>query len=1562
SHSLDQLRHFKFLGSVMCPHIIMRIHIFFFTQECSACQNPRIVFSVGLHSDVTIPSPVTFVPCDSSLAGIICSLPRAAEPKWVYPRRADIAEGRDVTMSPEAIVPHIRSVTEDVTPGLVQSTPTPLTLTVSSNFPSHRFPPLVDTLPLAVDEQEETSKGLGEPQVAREASLVDEMPVECARTPDRVRSLVELKDVDGLVTEEKGGEDPLPQLEPEEVPALIAVDKHVARAADRDEMSQSTLSSTTTHDSTDALDTHGRPEKKTSVSVSTHSAGDADGSGGDGFVCSLNIQYQEVLKKKPVVVLERLPPASLESRVRMSGSGNSLMDSLTVDTDLDSLPDSCHSRRDRGNRTASAKAEKISPLTEMLEASSTVVNTAQLTSERVTSDKPRGKTGGRDDLCLWVDPKVASMSKTLHLACSNGKNADQIAFRKRPRLSGWPSSPPRAAPKHSPNYNLDKLRKQLKTVVATGLSSRKSPAAIPPQTAAPQGALKSAPPGGDKVSFPFKTPTTRDSLRGDTTPVASPSKEPPVDGWESCPDAIFDCDQHERPVAKHKKRSVGQSQLVADCEASGRVQGHVDNRENEREYYRHSQSHPPHSLPGQGHLTSACSSHAQTAPAASTTIADSGHASHLLPSTHSSVAAGQSADVRLSSVPSHSDTRNTDTTSRSSRTSVSSTVGSGSQNDDVCSISGSTSVGRAHVPNALPLTVSLAHDGQLIKRQAQDEHGQPEQNLTQAAIGSDHYFSMNSSDSQNVTSTSEPGANAVLQVTVYPGYPDSGVIGSGLSVRKKEETITRPSCTMASLTMASLTGEASRAESRATKVNPVLTAAACHDNSNDNDFQMLPHTVDDSIESCQQYSYETVQPPFAGITQTNCTALDIAIPMSDVTSSQGVDAGMDSGCVISCIEKTSPAYVIPHREEKVVVESDMDVMRNYYYGRDVSHSNGRSLVSGCCNHSTQSHAGEPTLPPQPTITHEPSPPTAAEDSSRAERGTASHTQKELVLTSQEDASASSWTEALEKHVREEMQEVDYRKPGDWLSHQGHLPVTGILFVNAHAARQRSATPQSPAGRSRALFRSLSDEPEQEKNAEFHDVDLASLAVPELCLFEAQQVSVGAEVEVSQQEDQGGDGEGEMFEIVNERDSPLPEDAVFDEGGNFITQKDGLGYIAESELGASVELDGTTSPAYVISSSDVVPAMCETKDVDCYDSDATLPYPRNDDDGDENDVTQADTQRTSRSERKARKEKKRRKRRHKQDKRKHALQDVNKPEVTVPAQPITKQYPKRSRQVELLDLAVLEKQAGRETVKKPKKGTKRHPLFKKRNQAVSKSPKNARKRKDEAANKTFSITQLKKIGQTRAAAVDKMISPATAAIIQTATHKHGKQAENGQHKKLETLSGLDVALTSVAVTGRSDHPAFRTHADSSLKCSLKDRSPPEVKFRGTGSARRGRRGQGHGSRRGRRGQGQRRRRRTVSTASNTGAVDGPGDNHPGEGDSDSVVPTHPLDKAFASVGGFLFSLLGKLSFSSARLHASLAASRQPPTCTAPRAGTDTTLRSRARLTREAYRYVVAYSSM
>nr|KAG5686878.1 hypothetical protein BaRGS_015556 [Batillaria attramentaria] len=438
------------------------------------------------------------------------------------------------------------SVTEDVTPGLVQSTPTPLTLTVSSNFPSHRFPPLVDTLPLAVDEQEETSKGLGEPQVAREASLVDEMPVECARTPDvtpalppslppmpkleRVRSLVELKDVDGLVTEEKGGEDPLPQLEPEEVPALIAVDKHVARAADRDEMSQSTLSSTTTHDSTDALDTHGRPEKKTSVSVSTHSAGDADGSGGDGFVCSLNIQYQEVLKKKPV----------------------------------------------------------------------------------------------------------------------------------------------------------------------------------------------------------------------------------------------------------------------------------------------------------------------------------------------------------------------------------------------------------------------------------------------------------------------------------------------------------------------------------------------------------------------------------------------------------GVDAGMDSGCVISCIEKTSPAYVIPHREEKVVVESDMDVMRNYYYGRDVSHSNGRSLVSGC---------------------------------------------------------SSSWTEALEKHVREEMQEVDYRKPGDWLSHQGHLPVTGILFVNAHAARQRSATPQSPAGRSRALFRSLSDEPEQEKNAEFHDVDLASLAVPELCLFEAQQVSVGAEVEVSQQEDQGGDGEGEMFEIVNERDSPLPEDAVFDEGGNFITQKDGLGYIAESELGASVELDG-----------------------------------------------------------------------------------------------------------------------------------------------------------------------------------------------------------------------------------------------------------------------------------------------------------------------------------------------------------------------------------------------------
>jgi hypothetical protein len=38
----------------------------------------------------------------------------------------------------------------------------------------------------------------------------------------------------------------------------------------------------------------------------------------------------------------------------------------------------------------------------------------------------------------------------------------------------------------------------------------------------------------------------------------------------------------------------------------------------------------------------------------------------------------------------------------------------------------------------------------------------------------------------------------------------------------------------------------------------------------------------------------------------------------------------DQACRITCIEKTSPAFVIPHVEEKHRVETDEDVMRDYY--------------------------------------------------------------------------------------------------------------------------------------------------------------------------------------------------------------------------------------------------------------------------------------------------------------------------------------------------------------------------------------------------------------------------------------------------------------------------------------------------------------------------------------------------------------------------------------------------------------------------------------------------------
>ena len=272
------------------------------------------------------------------------------------------------------------------------------------------------------------------------------------------------------------------------------------------------------------------------------------------LVLKCGADFEDLLHKKPVVVLERLLPEALAGRVspaQLPASQSSGKKRKSTGAVNGVSSGSCspvpvapnENRHAKTNRTKRRKTRPLKVKEGRFDASS-VASVSRASS--LTSDANEARQH-----CDLLDPRVASMSKPLQLACRKGQTADQIAFKKRPSVKIAPESRAahvRPAPKLSHPFNIEKLRKKLK--VLGHRPSKKKPSAQT-YTTVNQGALK----------MTFVSTTSGFSVSSDdvseTGNNADPAaREPPMDDWESRPDAIFDCVSQEGGYSpSHKDRA-----------------------------------------------------------------------------------------------------------------------------------------------------------------------------------------------------------------------------------------------------------------------------------------------------------------------------------------------------------------------------------------------------------------------------------------------------------------------------------------------------------------------------------------------------------------------------------------------------------------------------------------------------------------------------------------------------------------------------------------------------------------------------------------------------------------------------------------------------------------------------------------------------------------------------------------------------------------------------------------------------------------------------------------------
>ena len=1273
---------------------------------------------------------------------------------------------------------------------------------------------------------------LEEPQLAREASLSDDQrPLESAKTPDvslmaahahpprlelavaeeseRRDDVDDDEDVEGL---------PLPTLEPEHVPhAEEAVGKEKDEEEEEEE-ERSAAESPTSTETPRATPLNGCEDCPANQTADSYSSAffryfsDRKAVPGSGSF-SLTAGVESIFRKRPVVVLERLSPDVIDRHrpslpaSRPKTQSSTCAEVTATATVGDASLDGAKQESGFGGelsqaRVKTSKKEKTTPLNETREWSKVLSGNALVTDDSLplhstsadtvplsvsvdvkSSSSSSSEPGHGLNSCVLVDPKVASLSKTLHLACSNGKNADQIAFKQRrplalsgPLAPGSRSSgPSHPAVKHAPPSTLEKLRKQLKI---PGQHRRKghhtAHTAHIAYTAHSQSALKicfvpretSSPLSGHRKGRD-RTGTRHDAI--------APCKEPAVDGWESRPDVIFDCgspdelalSQNENGAAEvptlkvQRNKRYSRTQKLTSASSVG--------AENLPSHHSSSSSSPP-ALAGQPLYS--CSALARTVESGSDSRAVSSSAvgdvcSTLLPHARATAAASENsadehaaprnaAESSLSKVPS---TTHSLTTQPPSKLAPSPADERG---------------GRKKTPAA-----SRSASDEMMRRGSED----PESCPRSAQARDSSWSSARAGERMKASSSDAPSVQAIP-----PGRTaraDQRSSGRSKSPTPSKETaclgsqsapLSPTSSNTNGANSSSICVEAThRSQPQSFQHSGVMVAAKeAHRND-----RCLPQARAPSVQQSELFHDRVNEPSHSAAHRQLQTRAEPeeAEPLSQVhaagvKATAGLDIsvsgarGADSGCVIACIEKTSPAFVIPYQEEKVSVESDMVVMQNHYGRLRSAHEDGEAavVVSGCCQHPDDHHDR-----------NDDDDATAAGDSS-----------VDVGSAPTEASSAACCSLAVPLTVRVS-EAADLPRPGHCLSNQSHLANAGILMINASATVCRTVSPKVSPGR----HRSVSERNDEPSSAAYRDVELSTVlvkvdrlltplpasqasgpdvetdqqhpathphvqehdvsgdqqpsaaspeqlqqndwisgtldVVEEQVLTSEQEVTDDArevtedgtadrsllmylpdleeqivgEVEISQGEDEEAD---DVFEIVNERDVPIPDEA-FLQSLNLLREPGRQGHGCDPASPSKTDVAGIGEMKR--GSGDEGGGGLEG-----YDSDATLPYPR--------------------EEREAKAKKKtRRSKTHKARKRRHSKT----PRKSKPPSPLLspapsdsgrKNYPKRSRQapsIKVID-PPLPAPKGKQVDKKksPKKGTQRHPLFKKRNQVAAKRPK------------------------------------------------------------------------------------------------------------------------------------------------------------------------------------------------------------------------------------------------
>ena len=1135
---------------------------------------------------------------------------------------------------------------------------------------------------------------------------------------------------------------------------------------------------------------------------------------GSGSI-SLTAGVESIFRKRPVVVLERLSPdvidrhrPSLPASRPKTQSGTCAEVTATA-TAGDASLDGAKQESGFGGelsqaRVKTSKKEKTTPLNETREWSKVLSGNALVTDDSlplhstsadtvplsvsvdVKSSSSSSGPGHGLNSCVLVDPKVASLSKTLHLACSNGKNADQIAFKQRrplalsgPLAPGSRSSgPTHPAVKHAPPSTLEKLRKQLKI---PGQHRRKghhtAHTAHIAYTAHSQSALKMCfvP---RETSSPLSGHRKGRDRTGTRHGTITPCKEPAVDGWESRPDVIFDCgspdelalSQNENGAAevptlkvqRNKRYSRTQKLTSAGSVGAKNLPSH------------HSSSSSPPAWTGQPPYS--CSPLARTVESGSNSRAVSSSAvgevcSTLSPHARATAAASENnadehaaprnaAESSLSIVPS---TTHSLTTQPPSKLAPSPADERG---------------GRKKTPAA-----SRSASDEMMRRGSEDPESWPRR----AQARDSSWSSARAGERMKASSSDTPSVQAIPPARTARADPRSS--GRAKSPTPSKETACLGSQSAPLSPTSSNTNGANsssicveaihRSQPQSFQHAGVIVAEkAAHRND-----RSLPQARAPSVQQSKLFhdrvnerSHSAAHRQLQTRAEPEETEPLSQVHAAGVKATAGLDisvssaSGADSGCVIACIEKTSPAFVIPYQEEKVSVESDMVVMQNHYGRLRSAHEDGEAVVvvSGCCQHPDNHHDRNDDDDDDDDAT-------AAGDSSVDVGG---------APTKASSAACCSLAVPLTVQVSEA---TDLPRPGHCLSNQSHLANAGILMINASATACRAVSPKVSPGR----HRSVSERNDEPSSAAYRDVELSTVlvkvdrlltplpasqasgpdvetdqqhpathprvqehdvsgdqqpsaaspeqlqqndwisgtldVVEEQVLTSEQEVTDDArevtedgtadrpflmylpdleeqivgEVEISQGEDDEAD---EVFEIVNERDVPIPDEA-FLQSLNLLREPGLQDHGCDPVSPSKTDVAGIG--AMKRGSGDEGGGGLEG-----YDSDATLPYPREE------------------LEAKAKK-KTRRSKTHKSRKRRHSKT----PKKSKPPSPLLspapsdsgrKNYPKRSRQapsIKVID-PPLPAPKGKQVDKKksPKKGTQRHPLFKKRNQVAAKRPK------------------------------------------------------------------------------------------------------------------------------------------------------------------------------------------------------------------------------------------------